>query len=337
MTRSAGVRAAVLGSPINHSKSPQLHTAAYRFLGVDSEYTRIELTEAEAADFLRASAAQHTGFSVTMPLKSVMVDQMTTVSDRVRTLGVLNTIAVEHAVEHRSRLSDGEAGLPGLHGENTDVDGITAALGEAGLTLQQPGGPHGADTFAVIGAGGTAAAAMAAAAELGFTAVRVYARAPERAASVDPLAHRLGLEAEVRRLDQLAPDLSTGRIAAVVSTLPPRAADSVAADISAFHQAPPLLDVAYDPWPSALAKSWRAAGGTVVSGMQMLLHQAVKQVELFTASTSRPAGELNPRDRAAMFAQMRAAVGLDPQLLVQGSFQQGPLKQGPFQQGPLKS
>lgn len=317
MTRSAGVRAAVLGSPISHSKSPQLHTAAYRFLRVDSEYTRIELTEAEAAEFLRASAAQYSGFSVTMPLKSEMVSHMTTVSERVRTLGVLNTITVDDGKETFAGGSDGEGLPPVLHGENTDVDGITAALGEAGLRPHSPDG-HAAGTFAVIGAGGTAAAALAAAAELGFSTVRVYARAPERAASVGPLAHRLGLATEVRRLDQVAADLITDPISAVVSTLPPRAADSVAADIAAFDHAPPLLDVAYDPWPSALASSWQAAGGSVVSGVQMLLHQAVKQVELFTASTSQPAGELNPADRAAMIGQMRAAVGLDAQLPAQG-------------------
>lgn len=307
MTRSVRVRAAVLGSPIAHSKSPQLHTAAYRFLGLDNAYTRIELTETEAADFLRTSAAQYTGFSVTMPLKSVMVEQMRTVSDRVSTLGVLNTITMERGI--------GSAGdhspPPALHGENTDVDGITQALRAAGLTLEEPAG-----TFSVIGAGGTAAAALAAAAELGFTTARVYARAPERAGSLGLLADRLGLDAQVRALEQLAADLTTGGTAAVVSTLPPRAADAVAAELADIGDPPPLLDVAYDPWPSALASSWQAAGGSVVSGMQMLLHQAVKQVELFTASTPRPAGELSRGDHAAMVGQMRAAAGLDPAMPV---------------------
>lgn len=73
----------------------------------------------------------------------------------------------------------------------------------------------------------------------------------------------------------------------------------------------PLLDVAYDPWPSALASSWQTAGGTVISGLQMLLHQAVKQVELFTAATCRPAAQLDSADRTAMLGRMRAAVGMN--------------------------
>ena len=293
-------RCAVLGSPISHSKSPQLHAAAYEYLGSDIDYGRIELQAEQAGDFLCESAGDYTGFSVTMPLKAIMVGRMTTVSERVRTLGVLNTITVEH----------GDAGPPALRGENTDVDGITGALREAGLR------DSGSGSFAVIGAGATAAAALAAAAELGFSTAQVYARSPQRAASSAPLARRLGLQVEIRSLDQLPGDLSDpsdpsdAAVSAVVSTLPPRAADSLAAELRPFEHAIPLLDVAYDPWPSALGASWEAAGGAVVSGLQMLLHQAVKQVEIFTESTSRPAAQLSGAEHAELIARMRAALDL---------------------------
>lgn len=306
MSRSPAKRAAVLGSPISHSKSPQLHTAAYEYLGANIEYSRIELGAEQAADFLRERAQDYLGFSVTMPLKAVMVPQMSSVSERVSLLGALNTVSVQQSV----------TGPPVLRGENTDVDGITAALREAGL--QAPGADTGADTLAVIGAGATAAASLAAAAELGFSSVRVYARSPERAASAVPLAHRLGLHSEIRSLDQLPSDLSGdlsddvsgSAVAAVVSTLPPRTADSLAAQLRPFGRGLPLLDVAYDPWPSALATRWRAGGGVVVSGLQMLLHQAVKQVEIFTESTAHPAATLSEADHAQLLQRMRAAVDL---------------------------
>lgn len=302
MTSSAAVvRAAVLGSPIRHSKSPQLHTAAYRFLGLDCRYTRIDLTESEAGAFLSAEAAEHTGFSVTMPLKTVMVQQMTSTSDRVSTLGTLNTITVENT----------PSGQLQLRGENTDVDGITAALTEAGLSMQASAETAAAGHFAVIGGGGTASAALAAAAELGFRTARVYVRSPDRAAALPPVAQQLGLHAEIRRLDQLPADLTTDETAAVVSTLPPHAADLLATALPPLVRRVPLLDVAYDPWPSALASSWQTAGGTVISGLQMLLHQAVKQVELFTAATCRPAAQLDSADRTAMLGRMRAAVGMN--------------------------
>ncbi|MGO1549678.1 MAG: shikimate dehydrogenase [Nesterenkonia sp.] len=291
---TAAMRAAVLGSPISHSKSPQLHAAAYHYLGADLIYSRIELGVEQAGEFLRENAEAFTGFSVTMPLKAVMVEKMSTVSERVRTLGVLNTITVE-------RTDDGP---PTLRGENTDVDGITAALRESGL--QTAGGT----SIAVIGAGATASAALAAAAEMGFSTARIYARSAQRAAAAAPLAHQLGLRSEVRALDQLPGDLTDPQVRAVVSTLPPRAADSLAAELRPFGRALPLLDVAYDPWPSALATGWKAAGGVVVSGMQMLLHQAVKQVELFTSCTSRPAASLSAAEHAELVQRMRAAVEL---------------------------
>lgn len=288
------LRAAVLGSPISHSKSPLLHSAAYRYLGLEADYTRIEVTEAQAAEFLRCAGPDFDGFSVTMPLKAAMVEQMTTVSDRVAVLGVLNTITVTRSGTGRVALS----------GENTDVEGITASMRQIAVA------PTGPEPFAVLGAGGTAAAAVAAAADLGFSFVNVYARSPERAAAAVPLAHRFGLEAQIRTLDQLAGDLDQHRAGAVVSTLPARAADWLADELSAVADLPPLLDAAYDPWPSALARTWQSAGATVVSGVDMLLHQAVKQVELFTAATRSPAGQLSAAGRAEMVAAMRTAVQL---------------------------
>ena len=76
-----------------------------------------------------------------------------------------------------------------------------------------------------------------------------------------------------------------------MSTLPPRAADGLAARLLEQGSAAPdgdgppvLLDVAYEPWPSALASAWSARGGTVVPGLEMLLYQAVEQVLLFTGN-----------------------------------------------------
>lgn len=292
-------RAAVLGSPISHSKSPQLHGAAYQYLGLEIDYTRIEMEEPHISEFLTGDGAQQgwLGWSVTMPLKAAMVEQMTTVSERVSALGVLNTVVIGE---------DGHGGRT-LHGENTDVDGIVNALREQGVARDEPA----AGSFAVLGAGGTAAAALAAAAELNFAEARVYARSPERAASAAPLAEQLGLPLVIRRLDQLGEDLKDNLLDVVVSTLPPRAADSLVSQLPpAGPPYPILLDVAYDPWPSVLAQAWTEREWTVISGLDMLLHQAVKQVELFTASTTNPAGELAEQQHLIMVERMRSAVGL---------------------------
>ncbi len=287
-------RAAVLGHPIGHSKSPLLHGAAYAHLGLDIGYTRIDLEEPGVEEFLAARHGEQgwLGWSVTMPLKAATVPHMAVVSERVKTLGVLNTVI---------RQPSGA-----LHGENTDVDGIVEALREA-----RPSQAEGAagPSFGILGGGATAAAALAAAAELGFSEAVVYARSPERAASLQPVAEALEVAVSFRTFTQFAEELDG--LGAVVSTLPPRAADGLTPALEDVQLGGvPLLDVAYDPWPSRLAQAWEGSGGAVVSGLVMLLHQAVRQVELFTAAAGQPAAEQSPADRAAMVRRMRTAVGL---------------------------
>ena len=257
-------KAAVLGSPISHSLSPVLHNAGYAALGLeDWEYEKIEVTDLPA--FLTSAGEDYRGFSVTMPLKRAVVAAAGHVSDRVRLLGTANTLVRDHPA------------APGVvHAENTDVDGILGALAAAGLDRAARGG-----TVGVLGNGGTATAAVLAAATLGADAVLFGVRDAARAAEVTALADALGLRwATLTQADLLrrAPGLR-----AVVATLPPRAADALAAHVPAGAALPPLLDAAYDPWPSVLASAWSREGGPVASGLSMLLHQGVEQVRLFTA------------------------------------------------------
>ena len=293
----AELRAGVLGHPIAHSKSPDLHAAAYRDLGLQIEYRAHDVTPDQLAGFmggLREAGGSGTdwlGLSVTMPLKAPMVRLMDSVSPRVDRLGVLNTVVRE---------ADGA-----LTGHNTDVDGIVRSLVVAGFDRETAGGRMG-----ILGGGGTAAAAIAAAGQLGLDGVDVFVRSPDRAAGQAALARQFGLDAAVR----LLPDFPTSApgLRAVVATLPPRAADPTAAALAAADRPatpglPPLLDAAYDPWPSALASAWSGLGGQVVSGLEMLLYQAVEQVRLFTARVRTGPGE---PDWTAVTGAMAAAIGL---------------------------
>ncbi|HAY42656.1 MAG TPA: shikimate dehydrogenase [Micrococcaceae bacterium] len=250
------MRAAVLGQPISHSKSPILHRAAYALLGADIAYEAIELAPAQAGEFAQGLRGnQWAGCSVTMPLKDVFVPLMDEVSDRVARLGALNTIVVSR---------DGR-----LFGENTDVAGIVRALADAGVA-------HSSQAT-ILGAGNTALAAIEAAAELGTAELKLVVRDASRAGRAHALAQVLGMRVELVEVTQLAERGITGD-PLVISTLPPRAADSWVAPLGAGHGV--LLDVAYDPWPSELAGNW---AGTVISGLHMLVHQAVEQARLFSA------------------------------------------------------
>ncbi|MCC9174530.1 shikimate dehydrogenase family protein [Arthrobacter sp. zg-Y179] len=266
---SAARRAAVLGHPISHSKSPRLHRAAYDHLGFDCSYEAIDVRVEEAAGFAASLRGQAgwTGLSVTMPLKAVMVAQMDEVEPLVQALGVLNTVTFSRTGSRTV-----------LTGHNTDVAGIAGALRYAGIGARP--------RAVVLGAGGTACAAIAALAQLDPSETVVCARRfPEPApgqAGVLEAGSATGLAVRPRPWEEAAEACAAADV--VICTLPPHGADGLAKDITEVRQGAILLDAAYDPWPSRIAAAWSGFGGTVVPGIEMLLYQAVEQVKLFTGA-----------------------------------------------------
>ncbi|MCA1007682.1 shikimate dehydrogenase [Rhodococcus hoagii] len=265
-------KAAVLGSPIAHSKSPNLHLAAYRALGlVDWTYERIECTGEELPGLVSGLGPEWVGLSVTMPGKVAALEFATERTDRAVTIGSANTLV---------RI-DG-----GWRADCTDVDGVRGALVEGGV------GDLTDASAVVVGAGGTARPALVALADLGIGSVTVVARDAGRARETLDCAEAVGLT--VRHLtfdDDRLGDVCAGS-AALVSTVPAGGAAPYAASIG---RAPFVLDAIYNPWPTPLAEAVERAGGTVIGGLAMLLNQAYGQVEQFTGM---------PAPRAAMAAAL---------------------------------
>lgn len=291
-------RAYVLGHPIAHSLSPALHRAAYDFLGEQNlGYERRDTLPDDLPAIMHGvrhpkgteDAPYIAGLSVTMPLKTAVIQYCDELSETARVTGAVNTVYPR-----------GEKVL----GDNTDVIGIVNALRHAGLEPQPL-----KDSAAIVGGGATAISALAALHALGYRRVSVYARSLHKLGSVQEAADRLGVQLEQIALADLPKNLAERGHHPVVSTLPARAADEWASQLSGLKGAsathrPVLLDVAYNPWPSVLASAWEANGGTVVSGLEMLLYQAVEQVLLFTDRT------LSEGELLGLVNAMCAAVGL---------------------------
>jgi shikimate dehydrogenase len=149
-------------------------------------------------------------------------------------------------------------------------------------------------TAAVLGGGATAASALAALAEVAKGPVDVYVRSLERAARLSSLAESLGLDARLRLWDEAAKGFDSPL---VINTTPSGAADELVAAVPSAPGA--LFDVLYHPWPTPLAATWVRVGGTVLGGLDLLIHQAVLQVELMTGC--------EPSHRADLIAEMREA------------------------------
>jgi len=274
---SRRTRLAVLGAPIAHSLSPRIHAAAYRELGLAWEYSAIEMTGEELPGFVGALDEGWRGLSLTMPLKRDILPLLDSRHPMVDRVGAANTVL----------LSD-----DGVRGFNTDVRGAVEAFTEAGVT--------GLQSVHILGSGATAASLLVAAAELGASSAIVSARTPERASSLVALGEQEGVDVVVRPWG--VSDRSLRIPDAVISTVPGSGSDLVFPD--AVRQASVLFDVAYDPWPTSLAEAWAAAGGRVISGLDLLVNQAVGQIRVFVA------GDLEqplPNESAVIDA-MRAAL-----------------------------
>jgi shikimate dehydrogenase len=251
------MRAAVLGRPVGHSLSPVLHRAAYAALGLgDWTYDALDIGAEDLPVLLAGLGDEWRGFSVTMPCKQAAVDAADVVEPLPRLLHAANTLV---------RTADG------WRAENTDVAGIGMALQLAGVER--------VGSAAIIGAGGTAAAAAVAVASLGAEQVDVVVRDPSRAGDVVHVLQTLGVPVTVTPLEGAVLDAPL-----IVSTVPVGAQAAVLA--LPWRAGHTLLDVLYDPWPTALADRVTALGGTVAGGLDVLFWQATQQVELMTG---RPA------------------------------------------------
>jgi shikimate dehydrogenase len=269
-------RAAVLGSPIAHSLSPVLHRAGYRELGLTGwSYDAIECDEQGLAGLLGSLGPDWAGLSLTMPLKRVVLPLLDHAEQLALDVGAANTVL----------LSGGRR-----LGYNTDVPGMVTALRQAGVT---------ADGNAVIlGSGATACSALAALREIGASGIAVAVRSRSRAEPLSAVAARLGLDVRLIELGA-APGAGAGLGRAawqlLISTVPAAGAAAVASQLGAgVVRADVVFDVVYDPWPTALAEAAAAGGMRVISGYELLVHQAVGQFELMTG-------------RQAPVAAMRAA------------------------------
>ncbi|MFE6102732.1 shikimate dehydrogenase [Streptomyces laurentii] len=274
MPTADGRRAAVLGSPIAHSLSPVLHRAAYRELGLDDwSYDRFDVDELALPGFVGGLDASWAGLSLTMPLKRAVIPLLDEITDTAAGVEAVNTVVL---TEDGRRV-----------GDNTDIPGMVAALRERGVEK--------VDAAAVLGAGATASSALAALARICSGPVTAYVRGEARAEEMRGWGERLGVDVRTAAWDDAAEAFAAPL---VVATTPAGTTDTLAASVPDGPGT--LFDVLYDPWPTRLAAAWSARGGKVVGGLDLLVHQAVLQVEQMTGRTPGPLAAMRAAGEAAL-------------------------------------
>ncbi|WP_329276726.1 shikimate dehydrogenase [Streptomyces sp. NBC_00691] len=270
-------RAAVLGSPIAHSLSPVLHRAAYAALGLDDwSYERFEVDEAGLPGFVGELDDSWAGLSLTMPLKRAIIPLLDGISDTAASVEAVNTVVFH---EDGRRV-----------GDNTDIPGMLSALRERGVEK--------VESAAVLGAGATASSALAALARICAGPVTAYVRSEARAEEMRGWGERLGVDVRTAAWDDAAEAFASPL---VVATTPAGTTNALAAAVP--DAVGTLFDVLYDPWPTALAAAWSERGGKVVGGLDLLVHQAVLQVEQMTGVPRAPLAAMRAAGEQALAAR----------------------------------
>jgi shikimate dehydrogenase len=249
----------VVGSPIGHSLSPAIHKAAYTALGFDFSYDRSEVSAGDLSEFLAQNSFD--GVSVTMPLKYEAFSVSDEHSREAKETSVVNTLV----------RNDGK-----WIGHNTDVAGFRGIFKQ----LSEP------SNVAVIGSGATARSAVfAISSAFPGSSLWVMGRS---ISSVEDLVSR----AREFRLDVKAKELSTETLVGsdlVVSTVPGDALGELWEQVSTVKPSAGsvLIDVSYNPWPSRASLAW---GAQTISGLELLIWQAIEQVKLFAQSQGKQVG-----------------------------------------------
>jgi shikimate dehydrogenase len=270
----AGWRCAVLGSPISHSLSPALHRAAYAELGLTGwTYDRFEVTEAELADFVAGCGGNWRGLSLTMPLKSAALE-LGDVDPLARFADSANTLIFDGL---RRRLY------------NTDIGGLVWAVQQVGAARPLQ--------VTILGSGATARSSVLSAEQLGARELTIMARTPSSAEQLVALGSALQLDVHV--LPWGAPLPTTDLL---ISTVTTGAIDPIAAAVAS--SAPIVFDVVYEPWPTALASAAQQTGASVINGLDLLVGQALGQIQLMTGRTVA-ADLLYAAGRAALAGRTR--------------------------------
>lgn len=251
----------VIGDPIGHSRSPQVHNAAFAALGLNAVYIPFRVPPADLPAFLDdAPELGLQGLSVTIPHKEAVLSAVTDAEEAVREIGAANTL----------QWKDGH-----VFACNTDqaaaIDSLVAAM-DADPSSPTP---LAGVSALVLGAGGAAKAVVHGLHRAGAS-VAITSRTPARA---QQLAAALG--ARVIDWDQRNDHLPE----VVVNCTPLGMSPHVSASPLDGHRLRPgmvVFDTVYNPENTLLVEDARRAGCTIVTGVEMFVRQAARQFELFT-------------------------------------------------------
>ena len=247
--------ACVIGWPVEHSRSPLIHTYWLRQLGITADYRREAVPPDRLAEFVAHLGDRgYVGANVTVPHKEAVM-RLSRPDALAQAVGAANTLWFEDGV---------------LRATNTDVEGFVASL-DAAVPGWSVGLDQAADNAVVLGAGGAARAVVFGLRERGLRHIRVVNRSFERAAE---MRARFGDAVEPVAWDQRNAVLAGARLLVNTTTLGMTGQEALDVDLARLAGNAVVADIVYSPLTTPLLAAARSRGLAAADGLGMLLYQA---------------------------------------------------------------
>ena len=264
MTNGSTLHFAVIGDPIGHSRSPLMHNAAFRALGIDADYTAVHVTREGLPEFLENARKTLAGFNITVPHKHAVIPFLDGITPRAALAGSVNTVSVRDSK---------------LYGDTTDGTGLERAVQEVfGLPLK------GANVC-ILGCGGVVRALVFHLADAGCARIRILNRTVEKAAQLtdEIRAHAPTLDcgyAAIGDAQQAKEALDGSGLVLQCTSLGLRDGDGSPVDPDLIPLSACLFDTIYRE--TEILIRCRARGIRVSGGLPMLVHQGAESFRIWT-------------------------------------------------------
>ena len=250
---------AVIGDPIDHSLSPNIHSAAFRELNLDSSYIGYRIPKGELEGGVEGlKKIKINGFNVTIPHKIEMMKYLDKMDESCSIIGAVNTVVNNEGV---------------LKGYNTDMDGFLEPLKKRNITIQN-------SKVLLIGAGGAARAIVAGIAKEKAGSIDIANRTIEKANNLSEFSIKLGLSASVKKIESI--DTATENYDIIINATSIGLKDEPSPiSFEGINEKTIVYDIVYAPMNTDFIKKAKAKNAIIIYGYEMLLGQAIRAFEIW--------------------------------------------------------
>jgi shikimate dehydrogenase len=256
----------VIGDPVEHSRSPQMHNAAFAKAGLDYVYVPFHVRPNDLADAIAGfKAINVVGINVTLPHKQTVISHLTSISREAELIGAVNTLTFTDE---------------GIHGDNTDAPGVLRAL-EENENMSVPVG----ENVVVLGAGGAARAVVVALALAGVASITIANRTVERAVALaEEMGQKTGISMQGLGLADAQLPVAVRESLLLINTATVSMDATHPLLISADWLQPDTIvyDIVYTPPVTPLMRAAAVRGCETLGGIGMLVHQGAIAFEKWT-------------------------------------------------------